>query len=359
MRRLTATSALVLALALVLCGCGGSSQRTATKRSGFETVLAAVKGLHGPQREQKLRELARAEGNQLSLYTSMGDETIAAVAKAFGDAYGIDFAYYRADSAVVLPRLLEETKAGYHGADVVRLNGLAMFNLNKEGILVPYRSEYQRKLIVGAVQDGWTADDFHAFVVTWNTNLVPASERPRSWEDLADPRWRNRLALEASDVDWYATLWKYWVNDEGKTPQQADRLFEQIARGARAMHGHTALAQLMAAGEFAVAPNYNNSVDKLRAKGAPLAWTPAVEPLIVEPQGAGLARGARHPAAAVLFMDWLLSDGQKILVEKFEDPARRDLATAPKARRLMIDFASLARDQQEWTDRYERLLGRG
>jgi iron(III) transport system substrate-binding protein len=350
-------AAVILLLALVASSCGGSDN--GQENGDFETVFASLDGLSGQARERKLAALARAEGGELTLYTSMDTETVDAVAGAFEDEYDIEIAFYRAGGETVLPRLFEEAHAGYHGADVVRINGLAMTDLAHEDILVPYSSPYRRELIEGTAHDSWTTDAFGSFVLSRNTKLVQGSERPTSWEALANPRWKGRVAIEASDIDWYKELWEYWVEDEGKTAQQADRLFEAIARNARIVRGHSLLAQLMAAGEVVIAPNYQSTVDRFKDDGAPIAWRPAVDPIFSEGQGVGLVDGAPHPAGAVLFVDWLLTDGQNILVEHKSESARKDLLLAPNAKRRVIDFESLAAKQQRWTERFERLLALG
>ncbi len=117
---------------------------------------------------------------------------------------------------------------------------------------------------------------------------------PTSWEELADPRWKGQLAIEAGDVNWYAALRDYWL-EQGKSEEEVDRLFEAIAGNALVVRGHTLLGQLMAAGEFAMGPNYLSRVDTFRKEGAPLAWQPAVEPLFPEPQGVGVVEGGPAP----------------------------------------------------------------
>jgi len=40
------------------------------------------------------------------------------------------------------------------------------------------------------------------FVQAYNTNLVKKAELPRSYQDLLDPKWKGKLAIEAEDIDW-------------------------------------------------------------------------------------------------------------------------------------------------------------
>jgi iron(III) transport system substrate-binding protein len=350
----------IIVACVALAACGGSTEPAAPAEAPAEgqalaDVLAALDGLSGNARTEKLLELVEAEGATLNLYTSMSPALLEPVVEAFEDTYEVDLAVYRANSETVLQRLVEEADAGFHGADVVETSGLEMFNLSDAGIVVPYDSPARAGLIEEAIEDRWTASRINTFVVTWNTDLVPDGEQPTSWEELADPRWKGNVAIEAGDIDWYKTLWEHWV-DEGMSPEEADTLFEQIAANALVVRGHTVLAQLLAAGEFAVGVNYYHTNELAAAEGAPVTAEPLAKPTIGRANGVGVIEGVPHPAAAILFVDWILADGQVVLDENETDPVRADIAL-PLG--LVVDLESLATEQQEWTDRYDRLLQLG
>jgi iron(III) transport system substrate-binding protein len=360
--------ALVIATAAVvfIAACGGgpptepSKQEAGKQSSGYEKVFAAVEGLDSEQRLDKLAKLAEEEGGQLSLYTSLTSDVENAVVDAFEDAYDLDVSVYRADSETVLKRLSEEHKAGFRGADAVETNGGELFNLNREKVLVEYQPSALPALVEGSDFDGWTATRFNKFVISWNTKLVPDGEQPKSWIELADPKWDGKLSLELGDVEWYKTLFE-WFRKQGKSEAETQKIFEDMARGGTVTKGHTVMGELMAAGDIAVAAsNYSYLVQQLEDKGAPAAWKPTVEPIISRPNGAGLVRNATHPAAAVLFLEWLLSDeGQKVLVKERLDVSRKDLATAKGAEEVRVDIPSFIEHQDEWTDRYEKLTQLG
>jgi iron(III) transport system substrate-binding protein len=353
-----ATKTAVLALSLVLFACG-SDDSDKDGSQAFDRALAAVRGLDGPERESRLRELAREEGGKLSLYTSLTDETQRAVAKAFGQRYGIDVSVYRASSEDIVQRASEEYRAGHRGADVVETNDQETSMLARTGMFVPYESSAVNRLVEGARHDGWIATRLTKFVVTWNTDLVSRGTEPRSWAQLADPRWRGKLLVERGDVDWYRALREHWTRTEGKSEEEADRLFEAIARNSRVVDGHQLMDQLLAAGEAAVAvTSYLHNSRESKARGAPVSFEPFVEPVFTRHAGAGLVETARHPAAALLFIDWFLSDGQDVLERHQAVPARRDLARSDAAESL-LDAERYARDRREWAERFDRLLRLG
>jgi iron(III) transport system substrate-binding protein len=362
-------SVLGVAVALAISACGGSpsAQQTSTgsaakpaSDAGLGKVLTAVNGLSGKQRADKLAKMAKDEGGELSLYTSMTSDVEDAVTKAFADDTGIDVSVYRSQSETVLERLSQEAKAGYRGADAVETNGPELFTLNSERVLSPYAAPARSTLVQGSDYDGWTADRFNKFVISWNTKLVHSGQQPRSWEDLANPKWKGRLEMELSDVDWYKTLWEYWVKQQGKSPQEADQLFAGMARNAAFIKGHTVMGALLGAGQYAVsASNYSYLVQNGLEQGAPEAWKPVVEPVLARPNGVGIVRGAKHPAAAMLFNDWILGDGQKILAKLNLDVSRKDLATTSTSKQILVDLPSLLKSETEWTDRYDKLTRLG
>lgn len=124
--------------------------------------------------------------------------------------------------------------------------------------------------------------------------------------------------MEVGDVDWFAAMHQYYL-DQGKSEAEVKELLDAIAANSVVVKGHTVQGELLSAGQFAVAPSiYSHTIEKAADKGAPVAWRPEsgkpVEPVIARPNGAGLMKTATHPYAAALFMDYMLSaEGQDII----------------------------------------------
>jgi iron(III) transport system substrate-binding protein len=349
---------LMMGLGSTACTDDGADEATSVGPADVPAVLAEVEGLDDAARRERLVELVEAEGGSVSFYTSMSADNAEAVAAAFENAYDVDVALFRADSEAVAQRIREESAAGVQGADVVEAAGLLLESLDAE-TFSDYDSPYHGDLIEGADHGHWTADQLDVFVLSWNPDAVAEAERPTSWEDLADPRWQGRLAMEVDDIEWYVGLHGYWVQ-EGKTAAEADALFEAMAANARFVKGHSLMAQLLASGEFDVAAsNYVNRVKFLSGEGAPIAYEPVVQPVIATPSGVALMDDNAHPAASVLLADWLISDAQEVFQELDIVPARADLQTTGGAEMVSPDVASLAKDFERWVERYDRLIGGG
>lgn len=364
-RAVRAAVALLTVCSIVACGGSPTEQGAAdggAKGSGdgsgapdpFAAVLTQLEGLQGQARIQRLVELARKE-NKLNVYTSNTD--LAEHAKKFTATYGLEVSVYRAKANQVLQRLLQESKAGFTGADVYDSNAEELSTANTEGILRPYEGPAADGLVEAAKQDGWVGSRLNVFTVSWNTNLV--KEPPRSLEDLADKRFAGITMIETRAYEWFMSLSDYFITKRGMTQAEVDQLFTKIAANATVVEGNTTHAQFLGSGEYGVSVSvYNHLVDELIDTGAPLSRTPVVEPLVIRPNGIALLRSAQNPATALLFMEWVLTDGQQLLVKDFRIPARRALQQGELdgVDTVSVDIKRLVAEGQQWENRYEGLL---
>lgn len=353
----------ILAVTALLAGCGGSPTATGGQPQQHNNTATQVydqmNSLKGKQRDDALVKAAKDEG-QLSLYTS--NVSLQSFVDAFTAKYGIPVKVYQATSESILQRMTQETKANHQGADIVETNGTELTVLDRAGALYPYRSELRDKVRPEGQLDKWTATRFNMFVVAWNRDKIHDGQQPASVEALADPRWKGKVSLEVGDSDWYATMTKYYL-DKGRSQADVDKLFTALTANAKVVNGHTTQVQLLGAGQFDVAVSaYSHNVDTAADDGAPITWRPTsgkpVQPVVLRPNGAGLAANAAHPAAAVLFMDFLLSpQGQQIIAESHQlgsvltdhDPLRG-------VETVTVDVPTYLDQAKDWNDRYTRLL---
>ena len=365
--RTVARAAAAASAVLILAACGGNPTASDSRGNGdsdsgptkAEELYEEIAGLSGQERRDRLVELAAEEGG-LNLYTSMTADVADAVTEAFTDTFDIDVSVYRAGSETVLQRILQEQDAGFPGNDVVETNASELGALSLEKVMATYEGE-RRDLVPEAGQgDTWTATRFNIFAPSWNTDQVSGDLIPTSWEALADPKYDGLLSMELGDYDWYMALTQYWL-DQGKSQEEVDKLFTDMVDGAKLVKGHTVQAELMGAGELAVvASNYSYIVERAKVEGAPVDYMPMVEPAIVRPNGAGLMKTAANPATAMLFMDWLLEEGQEVIVAESLTPSiveggnpLADVELVP------VDVDRLLEEGDEWSAKYDELLAGG
>src|SRR5262249_61217385 len=103
-----------------------------------------------------------------------------------------------------------------------------------------------------------------------------------------------------------------------------DDMMRKIAANSQLISGHSQEASALAAGQVqVVVTGHAQSMEQLQKAGAPIAFGPPfVTPVIQRPQGMGISFQAPHPAAAILFYDFMLSPvGQKMLQQNGVLPA--------------------------------------
>ena len=106
----------------------------------------------------------------------------------------------------------------------------------------------------------WFPDRFNFYVVAFNTTKVQRSQIPSTYEGFADPKWKGRITVEATDAEWMATIVKTWGVEKGTA------YFRKLAALRPDVRtGHILLANLVVAGEVPVALTaYNSSSARAR-----------------------------------------------------------------------------------------------
>ncbi len=368
-RRMRTVAAVVASLALA--GCGGSptagsgdddkAAPAAEEQSKAVETYERINALSGQERTDELQKCAAEEG-ALSIYTSNTD--IDDLVEGFEEVVDVEVSVYRGNSESVLQRLLQEQEAEFYGNDVIETNALELNVAQQEGFLSPYQSELREAVREEGKAEGWTATRFNTFVVGWNTNLVKPGQEPKSFEELADPKWKGKLSMEVGDVDWFTALHQHFV-EEGMTGQEATDLFNKIAANSKIAKGHTVQGELLSAGQFAVAvSSYSHTIDKAADKGAPVAWRPAngqpVQPVVVRPNGIGLMKTATNPCAAMLFVDYELTGGQEVFKEAFRVGATEEAANSIEGLEVVpVPEEELLNNSQKWDDLYAEVTQGG
>jgi iron(III) transport system substrate-binding protein len=283
---------------------------------------------------QKLIDGAKQE-NALVWYMSASAEDVKAIFSAFNKRYPfIKTDSFRAGSAALFNRILNEARAGKVFFDVVAIRGLETHQLVKAGFLQPYVSPESAAYPAGFKDaKGHWVDFFDSYnVIGYNTKLVSRDQAPKSWEDLLDPKWKGKIALDEENYSWFGALTQKWGRE--KTQRYMRALAKQEIQ---LRNGQTLIAQLMAAGEFAVAMVLAHRIEKMKEQGAPVEWVTTLDPITAALHPIGLAAKAPHPNAAKLFVDFILSkEGQQLMLSIERTPARPGIDTKMEARKLKL-----------------------
>jgi iron(III) transport system substrate-binding protein len=304
--------------------------RTLANAVAAAVALSAVLAAQAPARH----DAAKREGT-LTLYTSLAPTESMPLAEAFEKKYGVKVQLWRALSEEVVQRTITEAKGRRYTVDVIETNGPEMEMIARE------------KLLAGP----WSPDRLNLFVVGYNTAKVKRAEIPATYEGFTDPKWKGRIALEATDSEWMATLVKTMP---GGTGMELMRRLSALQPSLR--KGHVLLASLVAAGDVPVGlAMYNSNIETLKRKGAPIDYVP-VQPVVARPQGIGIAKNAPHANAAALFAEYVMSpEGQKLFESMGRTPAKVT-SESNGYRFTLIDPVTVLDESAKWEKVWNELF---
>ena len=323
--------------------------------SPLEAQTAAdVATLSGPDRMQKLIDGAKREG-AVNIYSSATQEDMSAISGAFQKKYGVKAVLWRGGTEDMMRRALAEARAGRFEVDTLETGGMGMEVFHREGLLQPITSDVTKELAPQASfpHREWVATRMNIFAIGYNTRVIPKQDAPRSWDDLLDPRFRGKLAVEDSSVDWLASM----AADMGE--ERTVKLFrDMVARnGVSVRKGHTLLANLIASGEVPLSITvYDNRIEQMKRDGVPveLIYMP---PVYAQPVGIGVAKRAPHPHAAVLFYEFMLSDGQQLYFERSVNPTNTKIKPLPAGADVkFVNFPELMDRSEKWKKLFHEIF---
>lgn len=271
----------------------------------------------------KLVEGAKKEG-KVVFYTAMSVSEAVPLLKKFEQKYPFiktELFSERGEKQVI--RIVAEARTGRTVADVVHLGGFQVHLVKKQGGLMKYVSPESRFFPVGFKDsDGyWTDTYINANVLAYNTKLISPKDAPRNFDDLLDPKWKDKLGMDYQEYEWFSVLLK--VKGEEKGLEFMRKLSKQ---NISFRNNRTLLATLVTAGEIPVAATgYADIAERFKRQGAPVEWVP-VEPVVVKLHPLAITAQAPHPNSAKLLVDYLLSkEGQIVLKNLGKTPSRSDI----------------------------------
>ena len=291
---------LLALIPLVASGCGDGES---TNGSAGETALLR-EITAGDDSWQAIVEAARAEG-EIEVRSVFVETVEADLFRRFDQATGIRVNYVRkGGSAPTLQTYLTEVAAGAHLADVLLIESsiaasmpaderMAEFTVpNEAGYGPRYRERAPGSHPVAAL----------VVPIIYNRELIAESDLPDSYEGLADPRYRSRIAIgspeNSSNVVGLIFLWERTFGMPWLRSFAANDLLETDRE--------VEAANFVARGERLLAPMSQTSPAALIEVGAPLSyhWVKGTK---VDTYWAIVPELAPRPNAARLFVNFLLS----------------------------------------------------
>jgi iron(III) transport system substrate-binding protein len=318
-RRLLGAASLTVAMAAA-CTAGATPtpvpQTTGTPSPGGSDLQTLIDG-------------AKSEG-KITLYTTLDPENGKLLSDLFEQTYpGVTIEWVESNTNPLVQRILTEAKAGTQIADAVQTGDFTVYNFIRENLLdtfsVPEQSSSAVLKAIHHPEGYWTGYELIGAGVAWNTQRV--TNPPKTWDDLADPRFANQIILNPDDVDVYTPVGVHKFKGEGAFKTWLDKV---AANKPTFQEGHDNVAGVLAAGGAGVyGTAFLNNIAKLKKDGAPVDY--AIEETVVKTQVMAVFKNAPHPNAARLWVNFMLTKpAQEIIRQVGRIPVRTDVETDVK-----------------------------
>jgi iron(III) transport system substrate-binding protein len=285
--------------------------------------------------EKELYDAARKEG-ELTWYTSHSDDiTAQALGRSFEQAYpGLKVNVLRTTAQVAYQRITQEIKASAIQCDVLSSTDLGhSVELKAKGAFEKYVPENSSKVL--DIYKGYDPDGFYHVTsagmigIGYNTAKVKASDVPKNWTDLLDPKWKDNIALGHPGFSGYVGTWALTMRN-----QYGWEFFEKLAKNnPRVGRSIVDTVTMLNAGESAIAGSGPVGVllDSVK-RGNPLAMVYPIDGTVLIIAPSSIMKGAKHPNAARLFMEFLMSEAaSRIWVEHFNESMRPEVSAVAGA----------------------------
>ena len=308
----------------------------------------------GADRDKTILAAAKKEG-PLTLYTTIAEKDLSTIIGPFEKKYGIKVVIWRAGTDKVLQRTLSEAAGHRYDVDAIHFGSPEMEALHREKILQPVMSPHFKELLPGAVpaHREWVATILSVWVQSYNTKLIKKQDLPHTYRDLLDPKWKGKLGIEEKDQEWFWTVADELGGDAGV------KFFRELVakNGISVRKGHSLLNNMVVSGEVPLALTvYNYLAEEAKRRGAPVDWF-AIEPAVARSNGVGIALHAPHPNAALLFYDYLITDGQKYFVSLDYVPTNKAIPSPLKHIRFkLVDPVQVLDQMDKWTKLYQEVV---
>ena len=317
----------------------------------------------------ELEKAARQESPMTWYVSFYGTEIAEKAVAAFSAKYpGLTIKVVRATTGGTFQRLNQDLRANNVVASVVTMSGIG--DHYGELLRGKHLAEYTPKnadKILEQFKPTIVANYVYPMAgglmaMAYNNKNISAADAPKAWSDLADPKWKGKIAVghpgfsgfDAALVAWLSVEkgWDYFKGMKANDPLVQRSTFDSITS--------------LSSGERLIAPMPDGVAAPAIEKGNPVTVVYPTDGSLLIMGLTSVMKGAPQPNTAKLFTEFLLGpEHAKILIENYYDPAtlgaERELVGGKKLKDIkivpLLPSAEYAARLKSSTDQWRDLFG--
>jgi iron(III) transport system substrate-binding protein len=257
-------------------------------------------------------EAAKKEG-EVMFYGAITVNSSKAIGDAFEKKYGIKLRHWRGDATELINRSLAEARAGKPGFDVTLGNEVVMSTLDEKNLFAvfepPAAKSYPKQFL--DPDKKMTPWRVLPYGINYNHQLLKAAEAPKTWEELAEPKWKGKFGMANPGI--HVTTLQFVLNLDKLLGPKWLKVVEGWAKNdPRVGRSLADTIQPLTSGEVQIAVGYIK--DKFQYPG-PIEYI-RMNKYLASVSFVAINRQAPHPNAARLFTDFFVGpEAQRIFGE--------------------------------------------
>jgi iron(III) transport system substrate-binding protein len=279
-----------------------------------------------------------SSSRSITLYNGQHEQTTDALVARFEKLTGISVSV-RSDNEDVLAAQID-AEGSNSPADVIYTeNSPALEYLQQKGLLVQVAGSTLARTPArySSPQRDWVGLSARVSVLVYNTRLLAPSQLPTSVMQLAEPKWKGKLALAAGETDFQPIMTSVArTYGEAAALRWLDAL--KANGGSHIYPDNETITDEVNRGQAAIGivDQYywyreRAQVDASNVHSAIAYFAPRDPGYVVDISGAGVLKSSKHQAAGQRLLAFLVSrQGQQIIVhsDSFEYPIASGVVTA-------------------------------
>jgi iron(III) transport system substrate-binding protein len=310
-------------------------------------------------REKELYELAKKEG-ELTWYTAHSDDVTAqALGRKFEEMFpGLKVQVVRTTAQVAFQRVSQEIRAGAMQVDVLSSTDMGHYiYLKDKKLLEQYTPANAAKVL--DIYKGFDPDGFSHVTsagmigMGFNTSKLKEADTPKNWTDLLDPKWKDKIALGHPGFSGYVGTWAVTLRK-----MYGWSFFEKLAKNnPQVGRSINDTVTMLNSGERWIAGTApNGTLSQSAEKGNPLAMIYPTDGTVLIIAPSGIMKGIKHPNAAKLFMEYLMTpEASKIWLTHYNESIRPEI-TPPAGVKSAKDVKTIRPTVEEITKQIPEVI---